>query len=105
MKICGHNYKIVFVPHFKGADGTEYCGEIRYVERFIGIDSAMKKDVIEESLIHEILHGIIYHSNQRTNHNEQAIQAISNGLYQLGVGKYLLEKAKGGSQCRSFNLR
>ena len=98
MKICGHDYKIKFVPHFRGKDGEEYCGEIRYTERFIGIDSAMRKDVIEETLIHEILHGIIYHSNKRTDHNEQSIQAISNGLYQLGIGKYLMEKVNGGKK-------
>ena len=94
MKICGHDYKIKFVPHFKGKDGKEYCGEIDYSNRFIGIDSSMRKGVIEETLLHEVIHGIMWHTNKKTDHNEQAVQAISNGLYQLGVGKFLMEKAK-----------
>lgn len=94
MNICGHDYKIEFVPNFRGEDGGPYSGEIRYAERYIGVDSAMKRDVIEETLLHEILHGIIWHSNKKTDHNEQAIQAIANGLYQLGVGKFLLDKAR-----------
>ncbi len=94
MKICGHDYKIDFVPNYRGRDGKLYSGEIVYSDRYIGIDSTMKKSVIEETLLHEIIHGIMWHSNKKTDHNEQAIQAIANGLYQLGVGKFLWEKAK-----------
>jgi hypothetical protein len=47
---------------------------------------------MEETLIHEVLHAIFY--NTGLEHDEKQIEAISNGLFQLGIGDYLWKKSE-----------
>jgi Zn-dependent peptidase ImmA (M78 family) len=43
-----------------------------------------------ETLIHEVIHAICYNTGQ--DHDENMIEALANGLHQLGVGEYLWKK-------------
>lgn len=99
MKIVGHNYKVKFIDKLRGYEvdtrtysGNEVYGQTNYDKNAIELNSSMCKNLQEEVLVHEIIHAIIFHSHKRNDHDEAVIQAISNGLYRLGVGKFLMEK-------------
>lgn len=96
MKICGHEYKVFieFVDNMKREDDPMFFGQVRVSTGVIRLWPRAKRDVQEESLIHEIIHAILTHSNSRSAHDEQVVGAIAGGLYQLGVGKFLWKKAK-----------
>jgi len=100
VKICGHSYRVKFVPKLRGFEfetrthsGKEVYGQANYDKGLIELNTSMCKSLEEETLIHEVLHAIMFHSHCKHDHDEGLIQSISNGLYRLGVGKYLMEKA------------
>ncbi len=91
-----------FAPELRGYDfetrtysGKEVYGQTNYDRCLIEINSSMCKSVQPEILIHEVIHAIMFHSHHRHDHDESLVQAIACGLNQLGVGKYLMEKANG----------
>lgn len=96
MKICGHEYKIIvgFVNDRKREDDSMFFGHTKFSNGMIHIWPKARRSVQEESLIHEVIHAIVFHSNCKSEHNETVVQAIAGGLYQLGIGKFLWEKAK-----------
>jgi len=96
MKICGHDYKVTieFVDGMKREDDKMWFGQVTISTGIIRIFPRARRSVQEESLIHEVIHAIIAHSNSKCSPDEGVIQAIAGGLYQLGVGKFLWEKAK-----------
>ena len=96
MKICGHEYKVIidFVDGMKRENDPMYFGQVRVSTGLITLWPKARRCVQEESLIHETIHAILTHSNSRQDHDESIIGAIAGGLYQLGVGKFLWEKAK-----------
>ena len=96
MKICGHDYKVIikFVDGMKRKDDKMYFGHIQFSTGMIHLWPKARRSVQEESLIHEVLHAIAFHSNSRADHDEELLEALSGGLYQLGVGKFLWGKAK-----------
>ena len=71
-----------------------YFGHIRFSTGEIHLWPKARRSVQEETLIHEILHAISFHYNSRTDCDEELLEALSGGLYQLGVGKFLWDKAK-----------
>lgn len=96
MKICGHYYKVIieFVDGMKRKDDKMYFGHIKFSTGEIHLWPKARRSIQEESLIHEVLHAITFHSNNRSDHDEELLEALSGGLYQLGVGKFLWDKAK-----------
>jgi len=105
MKICGHNYRIKFMPKLREYDietrtysGKEVYGQTNYDLGQIEINTSLPKSVQEATLIHEILHAMIFHTYSRNNHDEAIIQALANGFYQMGAGRYLIEKMNGGKK-------
>ena len=56
------------------------------------INEGIEKTRKLETLIHEILHAICY--NTGLEHDERQIEALSNGLFQLGIGEYLWKKSQ-----------
>ena len=96
MKICGHEYKTVigFVEGLKRENDKMYFGHIKFSTGMIHLWPRARRSIQEESLIHEIVHAIIFHSNCKGDHDESLLQAIAGGLYQLGIGKFLWEKAR-----------
>ena len=94
MNIGGHNYIIVLDELSSGKDNRVLYGRHLVEDNIILINSKIEKSRQQETLIHEILHSI--HFNCGLEHDERAIEAISNGLFQLGIGDYLWKKAQKG---------
>ena len=61
-------------------------------ENVILINDSIHESRKKETLIHEVLHAIFY--NYGLEHKENLIDAISNGLFQLGVGDFLWKTSK-----------
>lgn len=92
LKIGGHPYEIL-VSDLKHEDPTkELYGRHEVRENIIYINDTIAPSRMEETLIHEVLHAIFY--NTGLEHDEKQIEAISNGLYQLGIGDYLWKKSE-----------
>tara|TARA_R110000824_G_scaffold151672_1_gene322717 strand:- start:39 stop:365 length:327 start_codon:yes stop_codon:yes gene_type:complete len=87
ISIGGHVYKIV-VQELKHEDPKKTLyGRHSVDDNIIYISDSIVTSRKEETLIHEVLHAIFY--NTGLDHNEHQIEAISNGLFQLGIGEYL----------------
>tara|TARA_Y100000361_G_scaffold120859_1_gene112642 strand:+ start:209 stop:529 length:321 start_codon:yes stop_codon:yes gene_type:complete len=92
INIGGHDYKIIELPLQHEDESKELYGRHMVKENIILINEDIHKSRKEETLIHEILHAIFF--NYGLNHDERVIDAISNGLFQLGVGDYLWKTSK-----------
>ena len=80
VKICGHDYIIVS----KELEG-DTMASINYYENVISVSSKCSPSQREESILHEVLHGILMHHTGSGDHSESDIQAIASGLFQMGV--------------------
>lgn len=92
INIGGHDYKIIELPLQHEDESKELYGRHMVKENIILINEDIHKSRKEETLIHEILHAIFF--NYGLNHDERVIDAISNGLFQLGVGEFLWKTSK-----------
>lgn len=92
LNIGGHNYKIIELPLEHEDEGKELYGRHLVKDNIILINKDIEQSRKLETLVHEILHAI--HYNTGLEHDERAIEAISNGLFQLGVGDYLWKKSQ-----------
>ncbi len=100
LPICGHWYTIRIVDEFEG-EGQNLTGRVNHGTHEIEISSKLPTSQMEEVLIHEVGHCFLYHygheSDQRAKariERENTLDAFANGLYALGVGAFLIEKAK-----------
>ena len=91
------------VPTPSNSDGSMHLGILESVlqdiqsvnnrkDNIILINEGIEKTRKLETLIHEILHAICY--NTGLEHDERQIEALSNGLFQLGIGEYLWKKSQ-----------
>ena len=87
-----HPYEILTSKLEHEDRNKELYGRHLVKENVILINEDIAPSRIKETLIHEVLHAIFY--NTGLEHNERQIEAISNGLFQLGVGEYLWKKAQ-----------
>ena len=92
LNIGGHNYKIIELPLEHEDEGKELYGRHMVKDNIILINKDIEQSRKLETFIHEILHAI--HYNTGLEHDERAIEAISNGLFKLGVGDYLWKKSQ-----------
>ena len=92
LNIGGHLYKIAELPLKHEDDTKELYGRHLVKENILLINKDIEKSRKYETLIHEVLHAI--HYNTGLDHNEREIDAISNGLFQLGVGEFLWKTSK-----------
>ena len=92
LNIGGHDYKIIELPLKHDDDDKELYGRHMVKENIIMINEDIHDSRKKETLLHEILHAVFY--NYGLQHKEGLIDAISNGMFQLGVGGYLWEKAQ-----------
>jgi len=93
----GHRYKVFFenLEKFRDDDVGDQdilYGMSNHSHLAIGVNTETAKTKQEETLIHEILHCIF--ASTGFDHDEKLIMAISGGLNQLGVGKYLARAVK-----------
>lgn len=84
VKICGIPHKIILREDSFNVD--THFGQIDYVKCEIKINKDLPKEAMEETLAHEILHGILVHLGYNDEaQNEQFVQAVSNAINQTFV--------------------
>ncbi len=90
LRIGGYRYTIEEVKELRSEADKPLHGQHVWSQSKILLQKELPQPQKEEILIHEVLHAIFISTGHK--HNEQLIDAISNGLAQLGVGKYLYDK-------------
>ena len=91
-KIGGHTYKVNETKLEKTAEGKSLLGMHDVKTNTILVDEAMTHSRKVETFMHEVIH-VIY-SNTGCDHDEGTIDALSNGLLQLGVADFLWNKVQ-----------
>ena len=91
LNIGGHTYTILECELNHEESDKELYGRHLVKDNLILINESIQESRQYETLMHEILHAIFY--NYGLDHDESRIDAISNGLFQLGMGDYLWTKS------------
>lgn len=83
VNICGVPYKVKYKKVIKEGQEGICEGLIAYRKQKIYLRKNMPKEITEETLTHEILHGILTHmgKNELTN-DEEFVQGLANAIYQ-----------------------
>lgn len=82
VNICGISHEIVECEDFFSTDATHF-GEIDYKACKIKINKDMADEAKEETIIHEMVHGILVHLGySEQSQDEQFVQALGNAIYQ-----------------------
>lgn len=84
IKIGGTKYAVKPVHKLVGDVGLLH-GLIDYIDCTISLNEDQDWQVSCETVIHEILHGIIYHYNVHIDNDkeEEVVDAMAKGLYQV----------------------
>ena len=84
--ICGIDYMIERVTVIdEGVEGIVQ-GQIHYSQGKILIKDGLPKQIEEEVLTHEIVHGILNHIGEsELAENETFVQGLANGIYNSGL--------------------
>lgn len=87
IKICGVDY-IIEETEDKFTANANHFGEIDYAKTKIFINKDMSDGSKAETLCHEIVHGILFHTGMyEANKDEQFVQAMGNAIYQTFTPK------------------
>lgn len=81
VKIGPITYEIKTVEGLLGCSGEKLDGQIKYSNPTIELDSELSFDMQRQTLLHEILHGILTHSGRHDEVSEGAIDAIAYGMF------------------------
>ena len=82
VEILGVNYEIKELDIID--ENPNVLGQIIYQKQQIEIKKSLKKDMKNTTIIHEMIHGILFHSGkQELNKNEDLIESLSNSIYQI----------------------
>ena len=92
LNIGGHTYRILECELNHEEKDKELYGRHLVKDNLILINESIQDSRKHETLMHEILHAIFY--NYGLEHDEGRIDAISNGLFQLGVAEFLWKKSQ-----------
>lgn len=92
VNVCGMPHTVIECPDLFDADGTHY-GQIDYGKCEIRINDGISKDNANETLCHEMIHGILVHIGRSDLSADEAfVQALANAVYQgFTVKEYRLE--------------
>tara|TARA_R110002051_G_scaffold184296_2_gene253695 strand:+ start:719 stop:1024 length:306 start_codon:yes stop_codon:yes gene_type:complete len=91
LNIGGHLYAVIEQPLVHKEENKELYGQHAVKHNIIRLNEEVTHSRKVETLVHEVLHAIYF--NTGLEHNERQIEAISNGLHQLGVGDFLWKKS------------
>lgn len=83
VKIGWRNYAIQLDEHRTGANGGDLYGEIKYEQNIIYLYDKLEHDEQAVTLLHEIIHGILYMMGSELRDNEMLITGLSENLYQV----------------------
>ena len=65
-------------------ENPNVLGQIVYQKQEIQIKKSLLKDMKNSTIIHEIVHGILFHSGkQELNEKEDLVESISSSIYQV----------------------
>ena len=82
LKILATEYQVEEVEQIDKY--SRLLGQIEYVEQKIKIDKNIPENLKEETLIHEILHGILEKlGDNELNEDEQKVHSIASIMYQV----------------------
>ena len=89
VKICGIPYEIKECQE-NLSDGA--CGQIDYRQQTIAINQAMKKEYKEQTIIHEMVHGMLVCIGRNDlSDDEVFVQSFANALYTSGFSVEVAE--------------
>jgi Zn-dependent peptidase ImmA (M78 family) len=83
VKISGIDYDIQIAEHKTVNDGDILMGEISYHKATIYINEQQNDQLQVATLLHEIVHGILYHMGHEMNDNEKFVEGFASGLHQV----------------------
>ena len=82
VEILGVNYEIKELDIID--ENPNVLGQIVYQKQEIQIKKPLLKDMKNSTIIHEIVHGILFHSGkQELNEKEDLVESISSSIYQV----------------------
>ena len=82
VEILGVNYEIKELDIID--ENPNVLGQIVYQKQEIQIKKSLLKDMTNSTIIHEIVHGILFHSGkQELNEKEDLVESISSSIYQV----------------------
>lgn len=81
VNICGIEHKVIECEDKFNSDC--HMGQITYKDAEILINKDMDPAIKEETICHEMIHGILVHIGyQEQSNDEQFVQALANAIYQ-----------------------
>jgi len=96
VKISGIDYHVEIAEQRNTHEGNVLQGEIVYGDATIYINEQQNEQMKEATLLHEIVHGILYHMGSELNDNEKFVEGFSSGLHQVfRDNKLTFETSKG----------
>lgn len=82
VEILGVNYEIKELDIID--ENPDVLGQIIYQKQQIEIKKSLKKDMKNTTIIHEMIHGILFHSGkQELNEKEDLVESLSSSIYQV----------------------
>ena len=82
VEILGVNYEIKELDIID--ENPNVLGQIVYQKQEIQIKKSLLKDMKNSTIIHEIVHGILFHSGkQELNEKEDLVESFSSSIYQV----------------------
>lgn len=82
VEILGVNYEIKELDIVD--ENPNVLGQIVYQKQEIQIKKSLLKDMKNSTIIHEIVHGILFHSGkQELNEKEDLVESLSSSIYQV----------------------
>lgn len=82
VEILGVNYEIKELDIID--ENPNVLGQIVYQKQEIQIKKSLLKDMKNSTMIHEIVHGILFHSGkQELNEKEDLVESLSSSIYQV----------------------
>lgn len=81
VNICGLPHEVVFLEDMFDVDC--HLGQIDYKDLKIKINKDMPQPLKNETICHEMVHGILVHiGRDDLSNDEQLVQALGNAIYQ-----------------------
>lgn len=82
VEILGVNYEIKELDIID--ENPNVLGQIVYQKQEIQIKKSLLKEMKNSTIIHEIVHGILFHSGkQELNEKEDLVESLSSSIYQV----------------------
>jgi Zn-dependent peptidase ImmA (M78 family) len=90
VKICGLPYKIIYREDNMSSD---YCGVIDHKKQIITINQEMAKEYKEQTIIHEMVHGMLVCIGRNDLSNDEVfVQSLANAVYTSSLSVVMEEK-------------